>query len=194
MSNGFIRNLDKEGEAIYMKWIGMLAMLFVLYGCTEQKEVQTEMDLPTVEVNIPPEVARHYGSLNIEDKATEVQKTIQPDGVVSLKMNEKQLSEIAQQTQQFLEEYKEVSGKSSGDWVTRITSNDTYTEWEIILSNDSILQQEAFELAQEHLIKNILTYQLTNRYQPELRIRYLLNSGEQLEVKVIRTEFAYSDE
>lgn len=194
MSNGFIRNLDKEGEAIYMKWIGMLAMLFVLYGCTEQKEVQTEMDLPTVEVNIPPEVARHYGSLNIEDKATEVQKTIQPDGVVSLKMNEKQLSEIAQQTQQFLEEYKEVSGKSSGDWVTRITSNDTYTEWEIILSNDSILQQEAFELAQEHLIKNILTYQLTNRYQPELRISYLLNSGEQLEVKVIRTEFAYSDE
>ena len=156
MSNGFIRNLDKEGEAIYMKWIWMLAMLFVLYGCTEQKEVHTEMEQPTVEVNIPPEVARQYGSLNIEYKATEVQKTIQPDGVVSLQMNEQQLSEIAQQTEQFLEEYKEVSGKSSEDGVTSITSNDMYSEWEITLSDDSLMKQEAFDLAQEHLIKNVL--------------------------------------
>ena len=177
-----------------MKWIWMLAMLFVLYGCTEQKEVQTEIALPTVEVNIPPEVARDYGSLNIEYKASKVQKTIQPDGVVSLQMNEQQLSEISQQTKQFLEEYKEVTGKGSGDGVTSITSNDTYSEWEITLSDDSLMKQESFELAQEHLIKNILTYQLANRHQPELRIRYLLNSGEQLEEKIIRTEFAYSDE
>ncbi len=171
----------------------MLAMLFVLYGCTEEKVVQTELELPTVEVNIPPEVARQYGSLNIEYKASEVQKTIQPDGVVSLQMNERQLSEISQQTQQFLEEYKEVSGKSSGDGVISITSNDTYSEWEITLSDDSIMQQEAFDLAQEHLVKNILTYQLANRHQPELRIRYLQSSGEQLDEKIIRTEFAYSD-
>lgn len=194
MNNGFIRNLDKEGEAIYMKWIWMLTMLFVLYGCTEQKEVHTEMEQPTVEVNIPPEVARQYGSLNIEYKASEVQKTIQPDGVVSLQMNEQQLSEIAEQTKQFLEEYKEVTGKGSGDGVTSITSNDTYSDWEIILSDDSLMKQESFELAQEHLIKNILTYQLANRHQPELKIRYVLSTGEQLEEKIIRTEFAYSDE
>ena len=168
-----------------------------------------------VEVNIPTEVAQHYGSLNIEYKASDVYKTIQPNGAVSLEINKQQLTEIAQQTEQFLEQYKETSEQStedgithidanenysnweivlSGDGVTSITSNDMYSEWEITLSDDSLMKQEAFDLAQEHLIKNILTYQLVHRNIPELNIQYVTDTGEPLDRKIIRTKFAYSDE
>ncbi|MFS0874696.1 adenylate cyclase [Solibacillus isronensis] len=179
-----------------MKKIWMFAaILFILYGCTEKKEEPTvESESAMVEVNIPTEVARHYGSLNIEYKTTDVYKTIQPNGVVSLEMNKQQLIEIAQQTEQFLERYKETSEKSTEDGITHIDSNENYSNWEIVLSDDSLLGQEAFDLAQEHLIKNILTYQLVHRHDPELNIQYVTDAGEPLDRKIIRTKFAYSDE
>ncbi|MER2121131.1 MAG: adenylate cyclase, partial [Solibacillus sp.] len=137
---------------------------------------------------------RDYGSLNIEYKASDIYKTIQPNGVVSLEMNKQQLTEIAQQTEQFLEQYKETSEKSTEDGITHINANENYSNWEIVLSDDSLLGQEAFDLAQEHLIKNILTYQLVHRHNPELNIQYVTDAGEPLDRKIIRTEFAYSDE
>lgn len=179
-----------------MKKIWMFAaILFVLYGCTEKKEEPTvESKSAMVEVNIPTEIARDYGSLNIEYKASDVYKTIQPNGVVSLEMNKQQLTEIAHQTEQFLEQYKETSENSTEDGITHIDANDNYSNWEIVLSNDSLLEQEAFDLAQEHLIKNILTYQLVHRHNPELNIQYVTDAGEPLDRKIIRTKFAYSDE
>lgn len=97
-----------------MKKIWMFAaILFILYGCTEKKEEPTvESESAMVEVKIPTEVAQHYGSLNIEHKVSDIFKTIQPNGVVSLEMNQQQLTEIAQQTEQFLEQYKETSEKA----------------------------------------------------------------------------------
>lgn len=179
-----------------MKRIWMFAaILFILYGCTEKKEEpKLESGSSTVEINIPTEVAKQYGSLNIEYKASNIHKTIQPDGVVSLEMNDQQLTEIAQQTEQFLEQYKETSEKSTEGGITHIDANENYSNWEIVLSDDSLLRQEAFDLAQEHLIKNILTYQLVHRHNPELNIQYVSDSGEPLDRKIIRTEFAYSDE
>ncbi|MGN7476630.1 adenylate cyclase [Solibacillus silvestris] len=179
-----------------MKWIWMLSILFVLYGCTEQVNDKNlyEDDLPTVGIDIPSEVTQHYGSLNIEYKASEIQKEIRSNGVVSLQINEQQLAEIAQETERFFEQYKDVSGLNIDDGIARIKTNETYSDWEITLSNPSLLQQEAFDLAQEFLIKNILTYQLANRHLPELKIQYLSNSGEQLDEKILRTKFAYSDE
>lgn len=179
-----------------MKKIWMFAaILFILYGCTEKKEEPTvESESAMVEINIPTEVAKHYGSLNIEYKASDVYKTIQPNGVVSLEMNKQQLTEIAQQTEQFLEQYKETSEKSTEDGITHIDANENYSNWEIVLSDDSLLGQEAFDLAQEHLIKNILTYQLVHRHDPELNIQYVTDAGEPLDRKIIRTKFAYSDE
>lgn len=179
-----------------MKKIWMFAaILFILYGCTEKKEEPTvESESAMVEVSIPTEVAKHYGSLNIEYKASDVYKTIQPNGVVSLEMNKQQLTEIAQQTEQFLEQYKETSKRSTEDGITHIDANENYSDWEIVLSDDSLLGQEAFDLAQEHLIKNILTYQLVHRHNPELSIQYVTDAGEPLDRKIIRTRFAYSDE
>lgn len=179
-----------------MKKIWMVAaILFILYGCTEKKEEPTvESESAMVEVDIPTEVARNYGSLNIEYKASDIYKTIQPNGVVSLEMNSQQLNEIAQQTEQFLEEYKEASEQSAEDGIAHIDANENYSNWEIVLSDDSLLRQEAFDLAQEHLIKNILTYQLVHRHNPELEIQYVTDAGEPLDRKIIRTKFAYSDE
>lgn len=179
-----------------MKKIWMFAaILFILYGCTEKKEEPTvESESATVEVEIPTEVAQHYGSLNIEHKVADVFKTIQPNGVVSLAMSKQQLTEIAQQTEQFLEQYKETSEKSPENGILQIDANEDYSNWEIVLQDDSLLGQEAFDLAQEYLIKNILTYQLVHRDTPELNIRYVTDSGEPLDRKNIRTKFTYSDE
>ncbi|WP_339175669.1 adenylate cyclase [Solibacillus sp. FSL R5-0691] len=179
-----------------MKKIWMFAaILFILYGCTEKKEEPTvESESAMLEVSIPTEVARHYGSLNIEYKASDVYKSIEPNGVVSLAMNEQQLTEVTQQTEQFLKQYKKTSEQSTEDGITHIAANENYSNWEIVLSDDSLIEQEAFDLAQEHLIKNILTYQLVHRQNPELNIQYVTDDGEPLDRKIIRTKFAYSDE
>lgn len=179
-----------------MKKIWMFAaVLFILYGCTEKKEEpKVESNTSTVEINIPTEVAKHYGSLNIEYKTSNIHKTIQPDGAVSLEMNDRQLTEISQQTEQFLEQYKKTSEKSTEDGIAQIHTDETYSNWEIVLSDNSILRKEAFDLAQEHLIKNILAYQLVHRHNPELNIQYVSDAGEPLDRKIIRTKFAYSDE
>ena len=74
---------------------------------------------------------------------------------------------------------------NKSDSISNVTMTNNYSKWEIKLVDETILQQEGFELAEELLIKNILAYQLVNRELPELKIRYLSQDEKVLDEKGI---------
>lgn len=184
-----------EGE-YSVKYFIVICTMFLLCGCAQQttQEVQGEHELATIEINIPSEITQRYGSLNIDYIAKNIQKSIQPNGAVSLVLNEQQLAQLSNKTEDFLEKYMESVQTNKSDSISNVTMTNNYSKWEIKLVDETILQQEGFELAEELLIKNILAYQLVNRELPELKIRYLSQDEKVLDEKVIRTKFAYSDE
>lgn len=169
----------------------------ILVGCQQtltNQDVHDDRDSSMINIEIPSEIAQRYGSLNIEHKARNVKKTIHSNGMVSIALSEQQLNSISQEAEKLLREYMEVSTLKQSNNIHNISMNDDFSEWNIFVTNNNVISTEGFELAEEFLIKNTLTYQLVNRQIPTVEIRYYSIDDQLLEEMIIQTQFAYSDE
>lgn len=182
----------KRRRIVLKYWVTM-GVVMLLVGCTGNLEQQIARDTqsPTIQVSIPSDIAQQYGSFNIEIKAQEIQKLIHSDGEVSLKMQEQQLTELAQQCEQFFAQFADAAKDNGDRGIIAIEFDEQYANWAITVANKDFLNKESFELAQEMLIKNILTYQLASEALANLKISYLLEDGTVLDERIIRTSFAY---
>lgn len=169
-------------------------VLLLLSGCIEQQLNEDNLGESKIAIEIPSEIVQHFGSLNIEQKVEDVKKTIHSDGLITITLKEAQFNQISQVTEEQLRQYLEMTTAKESNGIHNIEMNKDYSEWAIIVANKSIIGTEGFELAEELLIKNALTYQLVNRQLPEVKIRYFTDSNKLLNEKVIETNFAYSDE
>lgn len=173
-----------------------LVLVLLLVGCDEnlEQQVATDYESPTIQVNIPSDIAQQYGSLNIEYKADKIEKLIHSNGEVSLTMQDHQLTELREQCEAFFMELAKVTEQDGNSGIMNVEFDEQFANWVITVANKDFLNKESFELAQELLIKNILTYQLASESLANMKISYLLTDGTVLDERILRTNFAYMRE
>lgn len=182
----------KRSRSVLKYWM-TIGVVLLLVGCAENIEQQAASDKqsPAIQVNIPSDIAQQYGSFNIEYKTQDIQKSIHSDGKVSLIMQEQQLAELAQQCEQFFAQFADAANENGDSGIVAIEFDEQYANWAITVANTDFLNKESFMLAQEMLIKNILTYQLAKETTAKLKIQYLLADGTVMDEHILRTKFAY---
>lgn len=182
----------KRMRIVRKYWI-IIGVVLLLVGCTKNLESQVANDhkSPTIQVNIPTDIAQQYGSLNIEYKTDDIQKSIHSNGEVSLEMQEEQLNELKEQSKEFFLQFANTTEQYGENGIVKIEFDHQFANWVITLVNKDFFNKESFELAQEILIKNILTYQLASESLVNIKVSYILTDGTVLDERILRTHFAY---
>lgn len=171
-------------------------VITILSGCWQQpmeQEVLSESQTEIVKVQIPTEIAQQFGSLNIEQKVKNVNKVVHASGAITIELGQEQLKQISNETEQLFLNYLEHFTEKKSNGFQEVTMNNDFSEWYFVISNENILATEGFELAEELLVKNALTYQLVNRQIPTVIVRYYSDEKKLLDEKMIQTKFIYSE-
>ncbi|MEK4230050.1 hypothetical protein [Solibacillus sp. FSL H8-0538] len=162
----------------YVKRIFLPVLLVAMIGCANEEiavsHIFGETGVgPVIEIEIPSEVADHYGALNLELKAGDFEKVDNTDGSITIIMQQQSAEEISQHAVAMFNEFeKAVSDENAEAIVTNVQFNNHFSEFIFNVRSKEMLYDENFVLTEEILLKNALAYQIVNKMEPTVKIQY----------------------